>query len=157
MTRAGFAAIIGRPNVGKSTLLNQVVGTKVSITSASPNTTRAAVRGILTEDDVQVIFVDTPGIHRPKTTLGGRLNETARAATDDVDVILAIVEAGKSIGPGDRNVITTMLENAKGTRGPRACVVVNKIDRTSRDGVAVQLMAAHEAVADIASERGLHD
>ena len=88
--------------MGKSTLLNQVVGTKVSITSASPNTTRAAVRGILTENGVQVIFVDTPGIHRPKTTLGGRLNETARAAAGDVDVILAVVEAGKSIGPGDR-------------------------------------------------------
>jgi GTP-binding protein Era len=157
VTRAGFAAIIGRPNVGKSTLLNQVVGTKVSITSASPNTTRAAVRGILTDEGVQVIFVDTPGIHRPKTSLGGRLNQTARAAADDVDVILAIVEAGKSIGPGDRNVITTMLENAKSARGPRPCVVVNKMDRTSRDEIAAQLMAAHEAVVEIAAERGLED
>lgn len=157
MTRSGFAAIIGRPNVGKSTLLNRVVGTKVSITSASPNTTRAAVRGILTEDGVQVIFVDTPGIHRPKTTLGGRLNETARAAAGGVDVILAVIEAGKAIGPGDRNVITTMLENAKGSAGTRACLVVNKVDRTSRDAVAAQLMAAHEAVNDIAVERGLED
>jgi GTP-binding protein Era len=157
VTRSGFAAIIGRPNVGKSTLLNRVVGTKVSITSASPNTTRAAVRGILTEDGVQVIFVDTPGIHRPKTTLGGRLNETARAAAGGVDVILAVIEAGKAIGPGDRNVITTMLENAKGSAGTRACLVVNKVDRTSRDAVAAQLMAAHEAVNDIAVERGLED
>jgi GTP-binding protein Era len=92
VTRSGFAAILGRPNVGKSTLLNQVVGTKVSITAASPNTTRQAIRGILTEDDVQVIFVDTPGIHRPKTSLGGRLNVTAKAAADGVDVILAVIE-----------------------------------------------------------------
>ena len=157
MTRAGFAAIIGRPNVGKSTLLNQVIGTKVSITSASPTTTRGAVRGILSDDDVQVIFVDTPGIHRPKTTLGGRLNEMARAAADDVDVILAVVEAGKPIGPGDRHVLTTMLENAKHTKGPVPCVVVNKMDRSSRDGVAAQLLAAHDAVNEIAADRGLED
>ncbi len=157
MTRSGFVAIIGRPNVGKSTLLNQVIGTKVSITSPSPNTTRAAVRGILTEDEVQVIFVDTPGIHRPKTTLGARLNDTARAAADGVDVIMAVVEAGKAIGPGDRNVLTTMLENARHEKGPHPCVVVNKIDRTSRDATAVQLLAAHEAVREIAVERGLED
>lgn len=157
MTRSGFVAIIGRPNVGKSTLLNQVIGTKVSITSASPNTTRAAVRGILTHDEVQVIFVDTPGIHRPKTTLGARLNETARSAADDVDVILAVIEAGKAIGPGDRNVLTTMLENAKHAKGPQPCVVVNKIDRTSRDVTAVQLLAAHEAVRDIAAELQLSE
>ncbi len=157
MTRAGFAAIIGRPNVGKSTLLNQVIGTKVSITSASPNTTRGAVRGILSDDDVQVIFVDTPGIHRPKTTLGGRLNEMARAAADDVDVILAVVEAGKPIGPGDRHVLTAMLENARHTKGPVPCVVVNKMDRSSRDGVAAQLLAAHDAVNEIAADRGLED
>ncbi len=155
MTYSGFAAIIGRPNVGKSTLLNQVVGTKVSITSASPNTTRQAIRGILTEDGIQVIFVDTPGIHRPKTTLGGRLNETARAAADGVDVILAVIEAGKAIGPGDRNVIGTLLENSKRDNGPRPVVVVNKIDRTSRDTIAAQLMAAHEAVREIAEDRGL--
>lgn len=157
MTRSGFVAIIGRPNVGKSTLLNQVIGTKVSITSASPNTTRAAVRGILTQDEVQVIFVDTPGIHRPKTTLGARLNDTARAAADDVDVIVAVIEAGKPIGPGDRHVLTTMLENARHARGPQPCVVVNKIDRTSRDATAVQLLAAYEAVRELANEHRLSD
>ncbi|MHB1088718.1 MAG: GTPase Era [Acidimicrobiales bacterium] len=155
MTKSGFAAIIGRPNVGKSTLLNQVVGTKVSITSASPNTTRQAIRGILTHDDVQIIFVDTPGIHRPKTSLGGRLNDTARAAADGVDVIVAVVEAGKAIGPGDRNVIATLLENAKHPNGPRPVLVVNKMDRTSRDAVAAQLMAAHEAVNEIGQDKGL--
>jgi len=155
VTHSGFAAIIGRPNVGKSTLLNQVIGTKVSITSSSPNTTRQAIRGILTEDGIQIIFVDTPGIHRPKTSLGGRLNSTARAAADGVDVILAVVEAGKAIGPGDRNVIGTLLENSKHPKGPRPIVVVNKMDKTSRDAIAAQLMAAHEAVLEIAAEKGL--
>jgi GTP-binding protein Era len=137
--------------------LNQVVGTKVSITAASPNTTRQAIRGILTEDDVQVIFVDTPGIHRPKTTLGGRLNETAKAAAGGVDVILAVIEAGAAIGPGDRHVITTMLSNSRDSRGPRPCVVVNKMDRPGREAVAAQLMAAHDAVAEIAEEMALTD
>ncbi len=155
MTRSGFAAILGRPNVGKSTLLNQVVGTKVSITAASPNTTRQAIRGILTEDDVQVIFVDTPGIHRPKTSLGGRLNETAKAAADGVDVILAVIEASAAIGPGDRHVIATMLMNARTLRGPQPCLVVNKMDRTGKEGVAVQLVAATEAVAEVAEELAL--
>jgi GTP-binding protein Era len=157
MTRSGFAAIIGRPNVGKSTLLNQVVGTKVSITAASPNTTRSAIRGILTEDGVQIIFVDTPGIHRPKTSLGGRLNVTARAAADGVDVILAVIEANSAIGPGDRNVIATMLQNSRREHGPRPCVVVNKMDRPGREAVAAQLMAATEAVREIAEEAGLTD
>jgi GTP-binding protein Era len=157
MTRSGFAAIIGRPNVGKSTLLNQVVGTKVSITAASPNTTRQAIRGILTEGDVQIIFVDTPGIHRPKTTLGGRLNDTARAAADGVDVILAVIEASSSIGPGDRNVLTTMLQNSRSAKGPRPVVVVNKMDKSGREAMAAQLVAATTAVAELAQELHLAD
>ena len=157
MTRSGFAAIIGRPNVGKSTLLNQVIGTKVSITAPSPNTTRNAIRGILTADEVQVIFVDTPGIHRPRTTLGGRLNNTARAAADGVDVILAVIEAGAAIGPGDRTVLTTLLESSRHANGAQPCVVVNKIDRTSRETVAAQLMAALDAVREIAEDRRLSD
>jgi GTP-binding protein Era len=157
MTYSGFAAIIGRPNVGKSTLLNQVVGTKVSITAASPNTTRHAIRGILTEGDIQIIFVDTPGIHRPKTSLGGRLNDTARAAADGVDVILAVIEASAAIGPGDRNVIATLLQNARSVRGPVPCLVVNKMDRAGRDAVAAQLMAATDVVREIAEELKLED
>jgi GTP-binding protein Era len=157
MTTSGFAAIIGRPNVGKSTLLNQVVGTKVSITAASPNTTRQAIRGILTEDGVQIIFVDTPGIHRPKTTLGGRLNDTARAAADGVDVILAVIEASSSIGPGDRNVLTTMLQNARSPKGPRPVVVVNKMDKSGREAMAAQLVAATTAVSELATELNLTD
>jgi GTPase len=155
MTTSGFAAIIGRPNVGKSTLLNQVVGTKVSITAASPNTTRQAIRGILTQEGVQIIFVDTPGIHRPKTTLGGRLNDTARAAADGVDVILAVIEASSSIGPGDRNVLTTMLQNSRSPKGPRPVVVVNKMDKSGREAMAAQLVAATTAVAELAQELNL--
>jgi GTP-binding protein Era len=157
VTYSGFAAILGRPNVGKSTFLNQVVGSKVSITSPSPNTTRSAIRGILTDDDIQVIFVDTPGIHRPKTTLGGRLNDTARAAADGVDVVLAMIEASAAIGPGDRTVLTTLLESARRENGPRPCVVVNKMDKTGRESVAKQLMAATDAVREIAEERHLED
>jgi GTP-binding protein Era len=127
----------------------------VSITSPSPNTTRSAIRGILTDDDVQVIFVDTPGIHRPKTSLGGRLNDTARAAADGVDVILAMIEASASIGPGDRTVLTALLESSRRENGPRPCVVVNKMDKTGRETVAKQLMAATDAVREIAEERNL--
>lgn len=151
MTRAGFVAVLGRPNVGKSTLVNQLVGTKVSITAASPNTTRHAVRGILTEGDTQIILVDTPGLHRPKTTLGGRLNQTARSAAGGVDVILAVIEANSPIGPGDRQVIETMLGQSRGLSGPRLVVVVNKMDRSGKEDVAAQLLAASGAVHEIAT------
>lgn len=154
MTRCGFAAVIGRPNVGKSTLVNQAVGAKVTITAPSPNTTRHAVRGVLTEGDVQVIFVDTPGLHRPRTTMGGRLNETARGAAGDVDVILAVVEAASAIGPGDATTILTALENAR-ERGPAPVVVVNKVDRAGRAAVAAQLLAVAARVDEIAAEHGL--
>ncbi len=157
MSRAGFVAVLGRPNVGKSTLVNQLVGVKVSITAASPNTTRHAVRGIITGDDVQVILVDTPGLHRPRTTLGGRLNETARAAADGVDVVLALIDASAAIGPGDRHVIETMLKTWRGERGPRLIVVVNKIDRPGREAVAAQLLAATKAVDDVAATSDLRE
>ena len=155
MTRSGFAAIIGRPNVGKSTLINTVVGTKISITSSTPNTTRSAIRGVLTEDDVQIIFVDTPGIHRPKTGLGARLNRAATDAADGVDVIMALIEASSAIGPGDRNVIATMLKACQNERGPQPILVVNKMDKPGRDAVAAQLMAAMEAVGEVAEELGI--
>jgi GTP-binding protein Era len=154
MSRAGFVAVLGRPNVGKSTLVNQLVGAKVTITAASPNTTRHAVRGILTEDDIQVVLVDTPGLHRPRTTLGGRLNETARSAVDGVDVILAVVDASAAIGPGDRQVIETMLAQARPAAGPALVVVVNKIDRPGREAVASQLLEASAAVEEVAREIG---
>ena len=152
MRRSGFAAIIGRPNVGKSTLVNQLVGTKVTITAASPNTTRNAVRGIVTEGDVQVAFVDTPGIHRPKTSLGHRLNETARASVDGVDAILVLVEAGKAVGPGDRQALSTLLDEVR-RHHTAGIVVVNKVDRTGRDAVAAQLQSVHDAVTELATEK----
>ncbi|MFI5034872.1 MAG: GTPase Era [Acidimicrobiales bacterium] len=153
MTRSGFAAILGRPNVGKSTLLNQMVGAKVSITAPSPNTTRAAIRGVLTEGEVQIIFVDTPGLHRPRTTLGGRLNETARGAAGDVDVVMAVVEASSAIGPGDATTIATALDSA-GAHGPIPLIVVNKVDRASRAAVAAQLLGVAARVDELAAERG---
>jgi GTPase len=155
VTRSGFAAIIGRPNVGKSTLINTVVGTKISITSSTPNTTRSAIRGVLTEGDTQVIFVDTPGIHRPKTGLGTRLNRAATDAADGVDVIMALIEASSAIGPGDRNVIATMLKACQNDRGPQPILVVNKMDKPGREAVAAQLMAAMEAVGEVAQELGI--
>lgn len=145
MTRSGFVTIIGRPNVGKSTLLNQMIGEKVSITSSTPHTTRHAIRGIWTEGDVQIIFVDTPGLHRPKSTLGGRMNDTARSSVSGVDVVVAVVEARGEIGPGDRNVLTTMLQSA-GEHGPAPIVLINKIDRTSNEDIAAHLLSAAAAV-----------
>jgi GTPase len=114
--RSGFAAVLGRPNVGKSTLVNRIVGTKVTITSPRPNTTRAQVRGVLNRPDSQAVFVDTPGLHRPRTALGERLNDTATSSLDDVDVVVTMVDATGAIGPGDRMVL------AHGARRVRAQV-----------------------------------
>ena len=153
MSRAGFATILGRPNVGKSTLVNQLVGAKVTITASSPNTTRRAVRGVITIGDVQIIVVDTPGLHRARTSLGSRLNDAARHAADDVDVVIALIEAGGAIGPGDRAVMATLLEVSR-THGPQPIVVVNKVDRCARETVAAQLMNATLAIEEIGRERG---
>lgn len=155
MTRAGLCAIIGRPNVGKSTLINNIIGEKVTITSSTPNTTRQLIRGILTEDDVQIVFVDTPGLHRPKTSLGSRLNDNARAATDGVDVIIAMIDAGAAIGPGDKMVLTTLLQGCRREGGPRPIVVVNKVDRTSRAATAAQLLAVVTETEILAKDLGL--
>ena len=121
--RSGFAAIVGRPNVGKSTLINALVGTKVSIVSDKPNTTRSQVRGIITTASHQVIFVDTPGIHKPRSPLGARLNAAATDAVEDVDVVIAVIDGSAKTGPGDLRVLET---------SPQNCfVVVNKIDYLS--------------------------
>jgi GTP-binding protein Era len=147
--RSGFVAVVGRPNVGKSTLVNAMVGTKVSITSPTPNTTRHRVRGILHRGDAQVIFVDTPGLHRPKTALGNRLNETAHASMDDVEVIVAIVDATGAIGPGDKMVLTEASRLSRRQGGPALLVVVNKLDRASSGTLLTRLASVAHAVEEI--------
>jgi GTP-binding protein Era len=134
--RSGFVTLVGRPNVGKSTLLNAVLGTKVSIVSDKPQTTRTQVRGVLNRPDAQVVFVDTPGIHKPVTVLGERLNASAADALGGVDVVCLVVDAAAAIGKGDRFIAT---------RVPRdAVVVVNKVDRAPVGQVLEQLSAAAE-------------
>src|SRR3954447_13235809 len=108
--RAGFGCLVGRPNVGKSTLTNALVGEKVAITSDKPQTTRHAVRGILTRPDAQLVMVDTPGLHRPRTLLGQRLNDVVRATLSDVDVVAFCVPADQKIGPGDRFIAAELAE-----------------------------------------------
>ncbi|HVC26361.1 MAG TPA: GTPase Era [Acidimicrobiales bacterium] len=134
--RSGFVSLVGRPNVGKSTLVNAMLRTKVSITSPSPNTTRTRVRGILEGDGYQAVLVDTPGIHKPKSALGERLNETATSALDDVDVCVLVVDATAAIGPGDRFVAAQLPS--------RSVVVVNKLDRASASQLLAQLARAAE-------------
>ncbi|MFM8861286.1 MAG: GTPase Era [Acidimicrobiia bacterium] len=136
--RSGFASIVGRPNVGKSTLLNAVLGTKVAITSDKPQTTRTQVRGVLNRPDLQIVFVDTPGIHRPRTLLGERLNATASEMTSGVDVVCLVVDATAPIGPGDRFVAAKVPADA--------IVVVNKTDLASPDEVLAQLARAAEQI-----------
>ncbi len=134
--KSGFATLVGRPNVGKSTLLNAILGEKVSIVAASPQTTRIEVRGVLTRDDAQVVFVDTPGIHKPRTTMGERLNSAAQAATSDVDVVCLVLDATAPVGKGDRFVASRVPEDA--------LCVVNKVDAASPADIAAQLARAAE-------------
>ena len=136
--RSGFATILGRPNVGKSTLLNAILGFKVSIVSDKPQTTRTQVRGVLDRPDAQVVFVDTPGIHKPRTLAGERFNAAATQAVDeDVDVVLFVLDATAPLGRGDRFV-------AARVPADRALCVVNKVDRVGRRPVLEQLEAAGE-------------
>src|SRR5262245_33247374 len=101
---SGFATFVGRPKVGKSTLLNTIIGEKVSIVSDKPQTTRTQVRAVLNRPDAQLVFVDTPGIHKPVTALGERLNATAEGALDDMDLVCLVLDATKPFGSGDRFV-----------------------------------------------------
>jgi len=132
--RSGFVTLVGRPNVGKSTLVNRIVGTKVSIVSDKPQTTRTQVRGVLNRADAQAVIVDTPGVHRPRTALGERLNQTANAAASEVDVVVVVLDATAPFGPGDRFVA--------GRSGRDAVVAVSKIDIASPAQVLSQLAAA---------------
>jgi GTPase len=144
--RSGFVAIVGRPNVGKSTLLNAMVGTKVSITAPRPNTTRFSVRGVLHRGDTQAVFVDTPGLHRPRTELGGRLNETARGALRDVDAVVPVLDATGPVGPGDKLVLKSAVDALAGGGTRPLLVAVNKIDVARRAQVLERLAEAAIAV-----------
>jgi GTP-binding protein Era len=136
--RSGFACVVGRPNAGKSTLLNALVGHKVAITSDRPQTTRHAVRGVVHRPDAQLVVVDTPGLHKPRTLLGERLNDIVRSTLAEVDVIVFCLPANEKIGPGDR-FIAAELARVKGTT---AFAVVTKTDLADRAQVAAQLLAA---------------
>jgi GTP-binding protein Era len=134
--RAGFACFVGRPNVGKSTLTNALVGEHVAITSSRPQTTRHAIRGIVHRPDAQLVLIDTPGLHRPRTLLGERLNDVVRTALAEVDVIGFCVPANEPVGPGDRFIAGELA----GVRTP-VIAVVTKTDLASRDAVGAQLLA----------------
>jgi GTP-binding protein Era len=114
--RSGFASFVGRPNAGKSTLTNALVGSKVVITSSKPQTTRTVVRGIVHRDDAQLILVDTPGLHRPRTLLGERLNDLVKTTLAEVDVVAVCFPANEKIGPGDRFIVTEMAKIRRTTK-----------------------------------------
>ena len=145
--RSGFVCLVGRPNTGKSTLTNALVGTKVAITSTRPQTTRHTIRGIVHRENFQIVLVDTPGLHRPRTLLGQRLNDLVRDTYAEVDVIGLCIPADEAIGPGDRWIVDQVRSIAPKTA---LVVVVTKIDRVPKDRVAAQLVAVSELVGDSA-------
>jgi GTPase len=136
--RSGFACFIGRPNAGKSTLTNALVGSKVAITSSKPQTTRHAIRGIVHRDDAQLVIVDTPGLHRPRTLLGQRLNDIVHSTWSEVDVVGFCVPANEKIGPGDRFIAAELTKIAKRTP---VIGIVTKTDLVGPQQVAEQLLA----------------
>ncbi|WP_156759718.1 GTPase Era [Microbacterium karelineae] len=154
--RSGFVTFVGRPNVGKSTLMNALVGEKVAITSEKPQTTRRAIRGILNRPEGQLVVVDTPGVHRPRTLLGQRLNDLVESVLGDVDVIAFCAPANEKVGPGDRRIAESL------TGYPRAkkVALVTKTDAASRDQVMERLMEVDAlrddwaAVIPLSSETG---
>ena len=128
--KSGFVGIIGRPNVGKSTLINSIVGSKVAITTSKPQTTRNIIQGIYNDDDTQIVFVDTPGIHKPNTKLGQTLNKQAYYSMEDTDIILFLVDATESLGKGDMFVIDKLKTLSK-----PVILVINKVDRISKEEI----------------------
>ena len=135
-SRSGFATFVGRPNVGKSTLTNALVGEKVAITSDKPQTTRRAIRGILNRPAGQLVIVDTPGIHKPRTLLGQRLNDLVEQVLGDVDVIGFLVPAIDKVGPGDRRIAASL----DGYGRAKKVAIVTKTDLASRDQIMERLM-----------------
>jgi GTPase len=142
--RSGFACLVGRPNVGKSTLTNALVGEKVAIMSARPQTTRHTIRGIVHRDDAQLVMVDTPGLHRPRTLLGERLNALVQDTLGEVDVIAFCLPADQKIGPGDRYIAAQLAPLMEGRRAVPVVAVVTKADLVDRGRLAEHLMAVDE-------------
>ena len=134
--RSGFASLVGRPNAGKSTLTNALVGSKVAITSSRPQTTRTAVRGIVHRPDAQLVLVDTPGLHRPRTLLGERLNDLVTTTWAEVDVVAACFAADQKIGPGDRFLVGELAKVRRTTK----VAVATKTDLASGDRLAEHLL-----------------
>ncbi|MDT0157396.1 GTPase Era [Microbacterium sp. ARD32] len=135
-TRSGFVTFVGRPNVGKSTLTNALVGEKIAITSEKPQTTRRAIRGILNRPDGQLVIVDTPGIHKPRTLLGERLNDLVEQVLGDVDVIGFCVPATEKVGPGDRRIAASL----DGYPRAKKVAIVTKTDAADKDDIIERLM-----------------
>lgn len=143
--RSGFISFVGRPNTGKSTLTNALVGQKIAITANQPETTRHPIRGIVHLPHAQIIVVDTPGLHRPRTLLGERLNEVVKETYADMDVIGVTIPADEKIGPGDRWIIENVRKVAPNTP---LLGIVTKVDKVSRDEIAAQLVAVHELLGN---------
>ena len=146
--RSGFASFVGRPNAGKSTLTNALVGQKIVITSDKPQTTRTVVRGIVHRDDAQLILVDTPGLHRPRTLLGERLNDLVRGTWSEVDVVAVCFPANEKIGPGDRFIVS---ELAKVRRTPKVAVAT-KTDLANPTQIGQHLLDIAELGRDTDTE-----
>jgi GTP-binding protein Era len=143
--KSAFVAIVGRPNTGKSTLVNAIVGSKVAITSHHPNTTRSAIRGIATGGDFQLVLVDTPGLHKPKTLLGGALNTMVTDSMESVDLIVQCFPANEAIGSGDRFIAQEISKH----NGARKIAAVTMIDMVDRSKVPEQLMAVAKLAKDL--------
>ena len=139
MTAAGFISVVGRPNVGKSTLVNALVGEKVAITSPRPQTTRNTIRGVATAAEIQLVLVDTPGLHKPRNVLGERLNALVYGSIAEADAALFVLDAEQPIGPGDRLIAERLAE-----AGSPVVVAVNKSDRASHQDILLQLTRAGE-------------
>lgn len=149
--RSGFVAVVGRPNVGKSTLINALIGTQVAIASSRPETTRKAIRGILTTDHAQIVLVDTPGIHRPRTLLGQRLNDVVDESLADVDAIAFLLPADQEIGPGDRRILSRLRAEFATKRDDGSfswkvplIAIVTKIDELNREQLIAKLIQINE-------------
>ncbi|TPF96995.1 GTPase Era [Bifidobacterium sp. UTCIF-39] len=152
--RSGFIAVVGRPNVGKSTLINALIGSHIAITSSRPETTRKAIRGVLTTDNAQIVLVDTPGIHRPRTLLGQRLNDIVDDSLSDVDAVAFLLPADQPIGPGDKRILSRLRsdfarKNDDGSLTWKVplIAVVTKIDELDQAALVDKLIAINEFAA----------